>query len=308
MDRFLEGKVALVTGAGRGIGRCEAIALADAGACVVVNDNGSDVEGEGFSRDPADDVAQEIIQRGGKAVANYDTVADYDAAGNIVQQTLDTYGRIDILVNNAGIVGADWLEDYTPIEWSKTIDIMLTGTYNMCRHAVPHMKKQNYGRIINTISNSWNLPTGIIGYAAAKGGVVTFTWALAYELRPFNITVNAIAPFGLTRVHEKGMGRTYEKVRQGIVSKERVAMTTRDEDPMDSTPLLLFLMTPEADEVNGLVLRNGGGKISRFSHPEESVFVWRDNKKDGPWTVDELRKLLPATLLSGSKKAAFLDR
>ena len=307
MEKFLDGKVAVVTGGGRGIGRAEALALAEAGASVVVNDLGVDARGDNPSREPADEVAQEIVQKGGRAVANHESVADYAGAGRIIQQAVDTFGRIDILINNAGIIGADLLDEHTPEEWDKVVGIHLTGTFNTCRHAVPHMKKERYGRIINTISNAWNYPTGLHGYAAAKGGIVTLTWSLAFELRQHGITVNAISPFGKTRGHVSGGGqREVKKFEAGMMSKALLNRTPRDEDPAHSIPALLFLLTPEADEINGCILRNGGGKISRYSHPDETLFLWRDHKKEGPWTVDQLRTLLPRTLFAGSKKAPHL--
>ncbi|WP_420145555.1 SDR family NAD(P)-dependent oxidoreductase [Sphingobium sp.] len=306
MEKFLEGKVAIVTGAGRGLGRAEAIALADAGARVVVNDLGTDLEGLGTSTVPADEVVQEILDRGGQAIANYDSVAQYDAAGRIVQQAVDTYGRVDILVNNAGILSYDTLDEYTAEEWDKVIAVHLSGSFYMCKHVVPHMRAQKYGRIINTTSNAWNLPCGLIGYAAAKGGVTTMTWALAFDLRPDGINVNAIAPFGYTRGVEPGLERKKKRYEKGQISPERYNKTPVYPDASYSTGMLLFLLSPEADEINGCVVRSGGGKVSRFAHPDESVILLRDYEKDGPWTVEKLRELLPATMFAGSKKAPHL--
>jgi NAD(P)-dependent dehydrogenase (short-subunit alcohol dehydrogenase family) len=306
MEKFLHGKVAVVTGAGRGIGRAEAMALAEAGASVVVNDLGVDLSGNGASHGPADEVVRQIVQLGGTAAANYESVADFAGAGRIIQQAVDTFGRLDILVNNAGIIGPDSLDDHSPEEFDRVIAIHLTGTFNTCKHAVPHMKEQGYGRIINTVSNAWNFPTGLVGYAAAKGGTISLTWALAFELGPYGINVNAIAPFGKTRGVGPGMAREQKKFAAGGMTQERLNKTPRDVDPSYSTPALLFLLTPEADEINGCVLRNGGGKVSRFSHPEETMVVWRDYEKEGPWTVDQLRQILPGTLFAGSKKAPHL--
>ena len=306
MEKFLEGKVAVVTGAGRGIGRAEAMALAQAGASVVVNDLGVDLWGNGASHEPADEVVQQIVQQGGRAAANYESVADFAGAGRIIQQALDTFGRLDILVNNAGIIGPDTLDEHSPEEFGKVISIHLTGTFNTCKHAVPHMKARGYGRIVNTVSNAWNLPTGLVGYAAAKGGITSLTWALAFELGRYGINVNAIAPFGKTRGDGPGLARELKKFEAGLMSQERFNKTPVRPDPVYSTPALLFLLTPEANDINGCVIRAGGGKISRFTHPDEALVVWRDHEKEGPWTVDQLRRILPGTLFAGSRKAPHL--
>ena len=306
MEKFLSGKVAVVTGAGRGIGRAEAIALAQAGASVVVNDLGVEISGSGKSSGPADEVVAEIISQGGKAAANYESVADFESAGRIIRQAIDTFGRIDILVNNAGVLGPDTLEDHSPEEFDRVISIHLMGTFNTCKHAVPHMKDQKYGRIINTASNAWNLPTGRVGYAAAKGGIVSLTWALAWELAPFGINVNAIAPFGTSRMSGPGNAREQKMFDAGLISKERFNKTPVRPDPKYMTGGLLFLLTEEANEINGCVIRSGGGKVSRFTHPDDSMVVWRDYEKDGPWTVEQLKQILPSTLFSGSMKAPHL--
>lgn len=306
MDGFLSGKVAVVTGAGRGIGRAEAIALAQAGASVIVNDLGVELSGSGESRGPADEVVAEIVEQGGKAAANYESVADFAGAGRIIQQAMDTFGRLDILVNNAGVLGPDTLDEHSPEEFNRVISIHLGGTFNTCKHAVPHMKAQNYGRIINTVSNAWNLPTGRVGYAAAKGGIVSLTWALAWELGQFGINVNAIAPFGATRMLAPGLARETKMFQEGLISKERYYKTPVRPDPVYMTAGLLFLLTEEAAEISGCIIRAGGGKVSRFTHPDDSMAVWRDYEKDGPWEVDQLRQILPSTLFASSKKAPHL--
>ena len=306
MDKFLTGKVAVVTGAGGGIGRAEAIALADAGASVVVNDLGVDLLGTGKSSGPADEVVAEIIKAGGKAVANSDSVAEYESAGRIVRQAIDTFGRIDILVNNAGILGPDSLEDHTPEEFGRVIATHLMGTFNTCRHAAPHMIAQRYGRIINTASNAWNLPNGRVGYAAAKGAIVSLTWALAWELAPHGITVNAIAPFAASRMDVMALPRDKKMFEEGRITKERFNRTPVRPDPSYMTPALLYLLTEEAAEINGIIIRAGGGKVSRFTHPEDSMVVWRDFETEGPWTVDLLKKIVPSTLFANSKKAPHL--
>jgi NAD(P)-dependent dehydrogenase (short-subunit alcohol dehydrogenase family) len=305
-ERFLSGKVAVVTGAGGGIGRAEAIALAQAGASVVVNDLGVDLLGLGKSSGPAEEVVAEITKNGGNAVANFESVVDFECAGRIIQQAVDTFGRIDILINNAGIQGPDSLEEHTPEEFDRVIGIHLKGTFNTCKHAVPHMKAQRYGRIVNTASNAWSVPTGRVGYAAAKGAIVSFSWALAWELASFGITVNALAPFGSTRMSPLGDAREKKMFEAGLMTKERYYKTPVRPDPHYMTAGLLYLLTDDAAEINGCVIRSGAGKVSRFTHPDDSMVVWRDYEKDGPWTVEQLKKILPSTLFANSKKAPHL--
>ena len=306
MEKFLDGKVAVVTGSGRGIGRAEAIALAQAGASVVVNDLGVELSGGGKSGAPADEVVAEIEKAGGKAVANYDSVADFESAGRIIQTAIDHFGRIDILINNAGFLGPDTLEETTPEDFDRVIGVHLKGTFNTCKHAVPHMKAQRYGRIVNTASNAWNLPNGRVGYASAKGAIVSFSWALAWELRPFGITVNAIAPFAASRMDPLSLPRDKKMFEAGLITQERFNKTPVRPDPHYMTAGLLYLFTEEAAEINGCVIRAGGGKVSRFTHPDDTMVVWRDFEKDGPWTVEQLKKILPSTLFATSKKAPHL--
>lgn len=306
MEKFLNDRVAVVTGAGGGIGRAEAIALAQAGASVVVNDLGVNLSGTGQSGGPADDVVAEIKKDGGQAVANYDSVADYDGAGRIIQTAIDHFGRVDILINNAGILGPDSLEETSPEDFDRVIAVHLKGTFNTCKHAVPHMKAQHFGRIINTASNAWNLPTGRVSYAAAKGAIVSFSWALAWEVAADGITVNAIAPFAASRMDVLALGREQKMLDAGRITKERFNRTPVRPDPHYMTPAMLYLLTDEAAEINGCVIRAGAGKVSRFSHPDESLVVWRDYEKDGPWTVEQLKKILPNTLFGTSKKAPHL--
>ena len=173
----------MVTGAGRGIGREIALALARQGANVVVNDIGvATVEGGAFSRVPADEVVAEIKKLGVNAVASYDSVADFSAAGCIIKTCVDSFGRIDILVNNAGVHRDRFILDMTEEDWDMVIATHLKGAFNLCRHAAPFMKNQGYGRIINITSRQFVKAEGMANYAAAKGGIVSLTYGLALEL------------------------------------------------------------------------------------------------------------------------------
>ena len=193
--QLLEGKVAVVTGSGRGIGRAMAEMMAQYGAKVVVNDPGVAQTGEGGDKGPAEEVADAIGQAGGEAIPNFDSVASFEGTTNMVNTALNTYGRLDIVVNNAGVLRDRMLHKMSPEDWQVVQDVHLGGHFNMCRAAINVFREQESGRIINFTSTS-----GLIGnmgqtnYGAAKLGIVAFTRILAMESISKNVTVNAIAP------------------------------------------------------------------------------------------------------------------
>jgi NAD(P)-dependent dehydrogenase (short-subunit alcohol dehydrogenase family) len=196
----LEGKVAIVTGAGRGIGRGEALALASEGAAVLVNDLGGSVGGEGGDDTPAQEVVNEITNGGGRAVANYADVSDFDASGAMVQQALDELGGLDIVVNNAGILRDRMVFNMTEEEWDIVIAVHLKGTFNLCKHATVLMRQQRSGRIINTSSESGFGNPGQANYAAAKEGITGLTRAVAMAMARYGVTCNSIRPRAATRL------------------------------------------------------------------------------------------------------------
>src|SRR6188474_1281000 len=209
----LEGKVAIVTGAGRGIGREHALALARAGAKVVVNDLGGTLDGQGQDATPAQTVVNEIVAAGGEAVASYDDVSNFDAAEHMVNRALERYGGLDILVNNAGILRDRMLVNMTEDEWDAVIAVHLKGHFAPTRHAAAYWRERSKAgdqvnaRVINTSS-----PSGVFGnvgqlnYGAAKAGIVGFTLIAAQELQRYGVTVNAIAPNARTRMTEAAFG------------------------------------------------------------------------------------------------------
>jgi NAD(P)-dependent dehydrogenase (short-subunit alcohol dehydrogenase family) len=292
----LDGRVAIVTGAGRGVGRGEALALAAAGAKVVVNDLGGGPDGTGTAHGPADEVVEVIRAQGGEAVASYESVA------RIVATAVEAFGRLDVLMNNAGIVRQHRIEEATEEDFDRTVEVNLKGTFAMCRHAVPVLRRNGGGRIINTASNQWAAPLGNVEYSASKGGVTSLTYALAWELQNDNITVNAIAPFALTRMTEDQVQRDAGRVAEGVMSERRLKTKEPRADASLVAPIVVYLASDNASEVTGRVFRAGGGKIGMYSHPVEMRTIFRD-ERTGPWPYEELVDLLPRTVLVSDTKA-----
>src|SRR5438128_7196784 len=210
----LDGKVAIVTGAGRGIGRCEALLLASEGAKVVVNDLGGDWAGEGKDDRPAQQVVDEIKAAGGEAVANYDDVGSWEGAQKLVQQAIDTFGELNILVNNAGILRDKMSFNMDESDWDAVINVHLKGHFVPSRFAGAYWRQKTKdtgdpvnAKVINTASESGLYGNaGQLNYAAAKAGIAAMTIVLARELERFGVRVNAIAPVALTRMTEDLMG------------------------------------------------------------------------------------------------------
>lgn len=203
-DVSFENRVVIVTGAGNGLGKAYALELGKRGAKVVVNDLGGAVDGSGSGNSPADDVVNEIIENGGEAVANYDSVATEDGGESIVQTAVDSFGTVDAVINNAGILRDKSFANMTEEEFSLIIEVHLKGTYFVTQPAFKIMKENNYGRIVNVAS-----PSGLFGnfgqtnYGAAKMGIVGLTNVLAIEGAKYNIKVNVIAPTAYTRMTDR---------------------------------------------------------------------------------------------------------
>jgi NAD(P)-dependent dehydrogenase (short-subunit alcohol dehydrogenase family) len=254
---LLHGKVAIVTGAAHGIGRGHALELAAQGASVVVNDLGSSVDGEGSSR-AADATVEVIRARGGTATANYEDVADFEGAGRMIDNAVDTYGKLDILVNNAGIVRDAMVFNMSEEEWDAVIRVHLKGTFAPIRHAAGYWRARHKagetvaGRIINTTSGaglSGNV--GQANYTAAKSGIVGLTLTCSLELARLGVTVNCIAPGGATRISETVAG--FQSAREPEEFEE-----FEEFDPLDpaiSSPIVAWLASDEASHVSGQVLR-----------------------------------------------------
>ncbi len=257
-SRICEGRVCIVTGAGRGIGREHALMLAGQGAKVVVNDLGGEMDGTGGrSSGPAQDVVDEIVADGGEAVVSGDDVSSWDGAERMVQQAIDAFGDLDVVVNNAGILRDRMLANMTEAEWDAVIQVHLKGTFGPARHAAAYWRERSKageevdGRIINTSS-----PSGIYGnvgqtnYGAAKAGIAAFTVIAAKELARYGVTVNAIAPAAITRMTENlGMGQVDEE------AKEKMA-------PRWIAPIVTWLASPASASVTGRVFDVSGQALS----------------------------------------------
>ncbi len=239
-----DGRVAIITGAGGGLGRSHALELARRGALVLVNDLGGAVDGSGGSATAAESVVAEIVAGGGEAVANGDSVANPEGGASIVQCALDAFGRIDVVVNNAGILRDAAFKNVTPESLDAVIDVHLKGAFNVLRHAWPLMREQNYGRIVNTSSGSGLFGNfGQSNYGAAKAGLMGLTRVLSIEGARNNVRANAIAPIAYTRMTESQMDQSMA--------------------PELISPLVAFL-THESCEITGQAYSVGGGRVSRL--------------------------------------------
>ena len=268
----LDGRVAVVTGSGRGIGREFALCLAREGAKVVVNDVGASLDGTVTGETPAQAVVAEIVAAGGAAVANSDSVADFQGARNIVETAVEHFGRIDILVNNAGIVRDKTLLKMDESDYDSVIAVHQKGTFNTTRHAAEYMKAQEYGRIINITSSAGLRGNfGQTNYGAAKAAIMGMTFVWSMELGRYGITVNAVAPAGATRM----TAALYEKSGKEIPPEEQAAL---------NAPLIAYLASERAAHVNGQILGRTEYAYTLFQHPKQIGWMWRE----GGWTPDQI--------------------
>src|ERR687886_2306168 len=287
---MLDGKAALVTGAGRGIGRGIALALAAAGARVVVNALGTSLSGEGSESLPADQVVDEILTSGGTAVTNRGNVASFDDATEMVEQTVRTFGRIDILVNVAGILRDRMIFNMTEAEWDAVIAVHLKGTFNCTRAASIHMREQRGGRIISMSSVSALGSAGQPNYAAAKAGVLGLTWSTANALAKYSVTVNAIMPSGATRMIDSTPRGQKVFEDTGKWPSELAKGTERDPDNV--APLVVFLASDAAAGGNGQVFHSYGYGYTLLAQPTPVRRVEASSRID----PDELARVFPSTL------------
>jgi NAD(P)-dependent dehydrogenase (short-subunit alcohol dehydrogenase family) len=297
MTKLCEGRVAVITGAGRGIGREHALMLASHGAKIVVNDLGGSMDGSGNDVGPAQQVVDEIAAMGGEAVANTDDISDWDGAKALIDTAIDSFGRLDVLINNAGILRDRMLTNMSEEEWDAVIKVHLKGTFAPSRHAAAHWRERskagetNDARIINTSS-----PSGIYGnvgqtnYGAAKAGIASFTIIAAKELGRYGVTVNAIAPAALTRMTEGlGMGQLPEE------QKEQMS-------PRHIAPIVCWLASPQSASVTGRVFDVSGRmlSVSEGWHRGPTIEGPTDDPVElGPQLLDIVAKARPNANMFG---------
>jgi len=297
MGDRLKDKVAVVTGAGRGIGRAIAILMAEEGAKVVVNDLGVERDGTRAAHGPSDEVVAEIKAKGGEAVANYDSVTTVEGGENIIKTAVDSFGKVDILVNNAGILRDRMVFNMATEEWDAVLKVHLYGCFNCTKPAALLMRQQRNGRIINMSSSSGLLGNaGQANYGAAKAGIAGFTRVCARDLGRYGVTVNCVAPSAATRmtVSPEMEEALKARIARGELTEEQAA-ARRPPDPEDNAPIVVYLATDAAANINGAVFHSRGGALDLCYHPlpaEKTIY------KEGRWTVDELERVMPSTLAS----------
>jgi NAD(P)-dependent dehydrogenase (short-subunit alcohol dehydrogenase family) len=287
----LDGRVAVITGAGRGIGREHALLFAREGAKVVVNDLGGAEDGSGSDAGPAQQVVDEIKALGGEAVANTDSCADWEGGQRLIQTAIDTFGELHVLVNNAGILRDKMFVNMDVQMWDDVMRVHLRGTFCPTRHAVDHWRTRHKAgdpvdepRIVNTSS-----PSGLYGnvgqtnYGAAKAAIAGFTVILADELARLGVTVNAIAPSALTQM-TAGLDAYVQKVAE---IKERTGFDTGS--PANISPLVVWLASPEAAHITGRVFNVKGGRISVAETWVAGPYV----EKEARWETTELGAVIP---------------
>ncbi len=293
----LEGKVAIVTGAGRGIGREHALALARAGAKIVVNDLGGSLAGEGEDVSPAQQVVSEVEALGGEAVANGENVADFEGAKRLVDQAVESFGRLDILVNNAGILRDRMLVNMEEAEWDAVIAVHLKGHFAPLRHAAGHWRDRSKsgedvrGRVINTSS-----PSGVFGnvgqanYGAAKAGIAGLTLIAAQELGRYGVTVNCLAPNARTRMTESAFGDM--PAPEGFDPL----------DPAHNSPIVVALCADEAQHITGQVFFVYGGAVNALRPWDAGELFLREEG----WEPDDLLEELVARYPDGAAPAGMI--
>jgi NAD(P)-dependent dehydrogenase (short-subunit alcohol dehydrogenase family) len=289
MAAICEGRVVIVTGAGRGLGAAHALGFARQGASVIVNDVGVSLDGQGADTTPADDVVAQIRELGGEAISNNDDVSDFDGAGRLVGAAIDAFGRLDVLVNNAGIVRDRMFVNLGIDEWDAVIRVHLRGHFCTARHAAAHWRdrrkagEQVHGRIINTSSGAGLMGSvGQSNYVAAKAGIAGLTVIQAAELARYGVTANAIAPSARTRMTETAFAEMMAEVADGFDAMA----------PENVSPLVVWLGSVDSADVTGRVFEVEGGTVSVCDGWQHGAPVDKGARWDPAEVGDAVRSLI----------------
>ena len=303
MRKRLDKKVAIVTGAGRGIGRTVALMMAKEGASVIVNDYGGNIDGTGSSESPANSVVKEIVDSGGIATASHHSVSEFTSAKKIANVAINKFGHVDILCNAAGILRDRMIFNMSEDEWDDVLKVHLYGTFNMVENCVPHMKRDGYGRIVLFASSSGLGSVGQANYSSAKEGIVGLTRSLSNELSSYGISVNAVYPIAHTRMMASVPDSVKERAGpadpgiSGVGAAELFHSPEPEEamSPENNAVKILYLCTDKGGTISGKVISTGGWSISHI--PERKIT--KSIQRNTPWTVDELHQLIPISLGAG---------
>ena len=311
MAGLLEGKVAVVTGAGRGLGRAEALELARLGAKVIVNDMGGSFDGTGQGAGPADEVVTEIKAAGGEAAANYESVTDFQGAKKIIDCAVENFGQLNIFVNNAGILRDRIIFNMSEEEWDSVIAVHLKGTFNCSRHACAYWREQHkagnnlHGKLINTASDAGLLGNaGQTNYGAAKAGIAAFTRIVGTEMSRYGVSANCVVPVARTRLTTDATPSMRAMMENAPPPGEFDPLS-----PDNMASLVASLASDEANEINGEVLRCLGNRVYLFQgwHTIDSAV----NDKKERWEPAALAPAIKAMVQKAPAKedlmAAFQD-
>jgi NAD(P)-dependent dehydrogenase (short-subunit alcohol dehydrogenase family) len=300
MTDRLKDRVAVVTGAGNGVGKAIALSLAAEGAKVVVNDLGTSPTGTGMSSEAADATVAEIIAAGGQATANYDSVADSAGCANVVKTAEDVFGPVDILIANAGAVLPGEIT-VTDEQLRKAFDLVVFQKFWLARLVVPGMVERGWGRIVMTASEGARGKVGKPIFAATMGATVSMAKGLATDVAGSGVTVNVLAPGASTRTYVEALPALEQQYNEGKLSEEMWLRAKKGPGPVEHVPpIVTWLCTDAAAAVTGKVFHSGGGKISVWTDYEDIGTITKgDPDENPPYTLDELDVLVPSTVLGG---------